>query len=140
MNFLFAKLFDEYQRKGDSPIFSITMYISTIYFFVLFCIYLSVSEVLNKIYFANSINYNKIAMSVTVILVMVSITAAVYAIYIKNRLIFRLSEKYKTKILNKIILYGFVIFLPILLLFVATTSTVLLKGGIMFGLNIKGVF
>lgn len=59
MNLIFAKLYEEYIRKNDSPKFSITLYISIVYFFLLFVLLLPIKTFVDKQIFDDQINYEK---------------------------------------------------------------------------------
>jgi hypothetical protein len=48
----------KYKRK-KSPVFSIILYISIVYFFLLLAFLLPVSEVLKALYFEENVKYNK---------------------------------------------------------------------------------
>ena len=139
MNFFFAKLFEEYQRKNDLPNVHITLYISLCYFFILFDFYLPASEMANKLYFDGRLAYNTSLVLVAVFSVLGLLIFAVYTVYIKNRKIFALTEKYKEAYFNKIILYSLTAFFPVSLLLLGATVTVLLKGGTILNHHFNGL-
>ncbi len=140
MHLFFAKLFEQYQQKNDSAVFNITLYISMIYFFVLFDLFLPVSEIIDKVYFNNDLSYNQFILAIAVFSIMGGLIYGVYQVYINKNLIVKLVEKYKDRTINKLVLNTLTALLPILLLLTGATLTVLLKGGTMFGHKFDGIF
>lgn len=139
MNFFFAKLFEEYQKKNDSANFNITLYISLFYFFLLFALYLPISEGLNKIYFKNKFTYNKTILAVWVFGVLITIVSSVYVKYIKRGFILRLIKRYQGQGINRNLLYLLTAFFPLIFLLLGATTTVLIKGGTILNYHFKGV-
>lgn len=139
MNFFFAKLFEEYQRKNDSANFSITIYISLFYFFLLFALFLPISESLNKIYFNDNLVYNKPILTICVFSVLVIISYSVYVRYIKKGLIFSLAKVYADKNINRSLLYLLTVLFPVFFLLLGATITVLTKGGTILNYHFKGI-
>ena len=140
MNFIFAKLFEQYKRKKkESPVFSITLYISIVYFFLLLAFLLPVSEVLKPLYFQENVKYNKDAVMLIIFSVFLLITYLVYNKYIKKRKINKLTIKYQDQKINKFMLYLLVIMMPVFLLILGGTITVLLKGGKILNWQIEGI-
>jgi len=139
MSLFFAKLFEQYQRKNDSAVSSITLYISMIYFFLLFDISLPLSEIIDKVYFNNNLSYNQFTLALIVFSAMGAIVYGVNQVYIKKKLIFKLVEKYKDRNINKFLLNTLTALLPVILLLVGATITVLLKGGTMFDHEFDGI-
>jgi hypothetical protein len=140
MNFIFAKLFEQYKRKkNESPVFSITLYISIVYFFLLLAFLLPVSEVLKPLYFQENVKYNKDAVMLIIFSVFLLITYLVYNKYIKKRKINKLTIKYQDQKINKFMLYLLVIMMPVFLLILGGTITVLLKGGKILNWQIEGI-
>jgi len=139
MNFIFAKLFEEYIRKNDSPKHRITAYISLVYFFLLFIILLPVKIFIDKRIFDNQLEYNRSTIMIIVFGLLSIIILTVYSIYIKNERIFRLVDKYKSKKINKGILYLIIILTPVMLLLLAGLATVYLNGGKILGNEINGL-
>ena len=139
MNFFFAKLFEEYQRKNDSANFNITLYISLFYFFLLFALYLPVSESVNKIYFKNEFTYNKTILAICVFSVLITITYSVYVKYIKRGFILSLTKTYRGKSINRNLLYSLTALFPLFFLLLGATATVLIKGGTILNYHFKGM-
>ena len=139
MNFLFSKLFEEYQRKSDNAVFNVTLYISLFYFFLLFNFYLPLSEIFNKIYLHGGLKYGKFSLTIFVFAIIGIINYGVYIVYIKNGLLIRLVNKYKCRKMNRFVLYLIVALLPVFLLVSAATLTVLLKGGNILSYHFKGL-
>lgn len=139
MNFIFAKLYEEYLRQEDSPNRRITMYISIVYFFQTFVIALPIKAYINKQIFKNQIHYEKWTIMVAVFAVLIIITYFVHLIYIKKGLLERIVIKHKRKKIKKSILYLIVALTPVTLMLFAGTITVYLTGGEIFGQKIHGL-
>jgi hypothetical protein len=140
MNFIFAKLFEEYKRKNDSPKFNITLYISTFYSFLLFAIFLPLSETLQKILLDEKIKYSKTALYITIFSVFGLIIYIVFKRYVQSGYLESLSQKYKKKKIGKFFLYTSIVIFPIFFLLFGVTLTILLIGGNMLGYVIAGIF
>ncbi len=138
MNLIFAKLFEEYIRKKDPAEFSITMYISIFYFFLSLVILLPIKTFVDKKILHDQVNYEKSFIYLIVFVLLSAITLVVYFLYIRNKHIYKLTEKYKSRKFNKTLLYIIIALMPISLLLLATTFTVLLNGGEIFGNKIEG--
>jgi hypothetical protein len=139
MNFIFAKLFEEYKRKNDSPKYSITLYISIFYFFLSFAILLPIKAFIDKKIFNDHLEYEKPLIIIIVFGFFTLITLIVYNIYIKNEHILKLVGKYERKSINKLILYLIIILLPVILVLIAATLSVYLNGGEILGVQINGL-
>lgn len=139
MNLIFAKLYEEYIRKNDPAKFSITMYISIVYFFFSFVLLSPVKTLIDKLIFDDQIHYKKSSIMTIVFGLLALITYLVYYIYIKKNYIETLTKKYEKKKLNKTILYLIVALTPVALLLIAGTITVYLNGGEIFGNKINGL-
>ena len=139
MNFFFAKLFEEYERKHDSPSVSIVCYISVFYFFHLFALLLPISETINKIYFNDHPGYNKSVLAICVFTVSAIILFIVHTVYIRNSLIFSLKEKYADKKINRTLLYLLVVAFPLAFMLLGAFTTVFLKGGTILNHSFKGI-
>lgn len=139
MNFIFAKLFEQYKKKNESPVFSITLYISIVYFFLLFTFLLPISEVLKLKYFGEAVKYNKGTLMFIIFSVFAFITYLVYNKYIKKKTIYQLINKYREKKINKFMLYTIVMLMPVFFLFIGATITILLKGGKIVNWQIEGI-
>ncbi len=139
LDFLFAKLFDEYRRKRDLPKLSITLYISIVYFFLLFCLYLPISVMINKVFFNNELEYDRTPTMMMVFSTLGLITFLTYKKYIKNEHIFYLSKKYKSDRISKFLLYTLVALIPVTLLLLGGTLTVLLTGGRILNNEFEGL-
>jgi hypothetical protein len=138
MNFIFAKLFEQYQKKNESPVFSITLYISIVYFFLLSTFLLPISEVLKLKYFGEEVK-NKGTLMFIIFSALAFITYLVYYKYIKKKTIYKLINKYREKKINKFMLYTIVMFMPVFFLFIGATITILLKGGKIVNWQIEGI-
>jgi SNF family Na+-dependent transporter len=139
MNFVFAKLFEEYRRKNDSPKYSITLYISVVYFLLSFAILLPIKTFVDKKIFNDQIEYQKSSIMIVVFGLFALILLFVYRIYIKNERIFRLVERYKGMKINKALLYFVIVLTPVILLLLAGTITVYMNGGKILGNEINGL-
>ncbi|WP_215226768.1 hypothetical protein [Echinicola shivajiensis] len=139
MNLIFAKLFEEYRRKNDSPKHSITLYISVVYFFMSFAILLPIKTFIDKKIFSEPIEYEKSTIMIVVFGFMALILFFVYQIFIKNKRIFKLEEKYKSVKMNRALLYLIVVLTPVILLLLAGLNTVYLNGGKILGNEINGL-
>jgi SNF family Na+-dependent transporter len=139
MNFIFAKLFEEYRRKNDSPRYSISLYISVVYFFLSFTILLPIKTFIDKKIFNDQIEYEKSSIMIVVSGLMAIILLFVYRIYIKNERILRLVERYKEIKINKVLLYFIIVLIPVILLLLAGIITVYLNGGKILGNEINGL-
>lgn len=139
MNLIFAKLFEEYIRKEDSPIIRITIYISIVYFFLSFAILLPIKTYIDKKILQNQLVYDNPTILIFVFGLLAIITLAVYHTYIKNRYIYVLVDKYRKRRLNKIILYIIVTLVPVTLLLLSGLLTVFLNGGSILGRRVIGL-
>lgn len=139
MNLIFAKLYEEYIRKNDLPKFSITLYISIVYFFLTFAVALPIKTLIDNQIFDNQIHYQKSTIMIVVFGLLLIITYLVYYKYIMKNYIQVLLNKYKTKKINKVLLYLIVVGTPAMLLIIAGTITVFLNGGEIIGHPIEGL-
>jgi uncharacterized membrane protein YbhN (UPF0104 family) len=139
MRFIFAKLFEEYVRRKDFPKYSITMYISVVYFLLSFAILLPIKTFIDKKIFDNQLEYESSTIMIPLIVIMALIIIAVYYIYIKNKRIYKLADRYKARKINKGILYIILVLTPVMLLLLAGTVTVYLNGGNILGNEINGL-
>lgn len=78
MNFIFAKLFEEYLRKNDSPTRRITIYISIFYFFLTFAIILPIKTFIDKKIFNNQLHYENKIILVALFVILTTITFIVH--------------------------------------------------------------
>lgn len=139
MNFIFAKLFEQYKRKkNESPVFSITLYISIVYFFLLLAFLLPISEVLKSLYFQGNVNYQKGIVMFIIFSMFPIMTYFVHKKYIKNGAINKLTIKYQSQKIDKFTLYLFVILIPVFFLILGGIITVFLKGGTILNWQIEG--
>ncbi|WP_439478826.1 hypothetical protein [Chryseobacterium aquaticum] len=139
MNLIFAKLYEEYVRKNDPAKFNITLYISIVYFFLIFALLLPVKTFIDNKIFDDQTDYEKSTILTVVFGLLTLITSLVYYIYIKKNYIERLTKRYKTKKINKTILYIIVALTPVTLLLLGATTTVYLNGGEILGHKIQGL-
>ncbi len=139
MNFIFAKLYEEYRRKNDPAKFYITFYISIVFFFLIFAIILPVKTFIDKKLFDNNIEYEKSTIMAVTFGLFAVITYLVYYLYVRRHYIETLTEKYKDKKINRTILYLIVALTPLILLIIAGTTTVYLNGGEILGYEIQGL-
>jgi uncharacterized membrane protein YidH (DUF202 family) len=139
LNILFAKLFTEYERKNDLPKFNITLYISFVYLLILFSLYLPLSVTINKKLFEGGLHYNKTFVMVGVFLTFGLVLYLTYTKYIKNKLIYRLTEKYQRKRISRPLLYILIVAVPLTLFLLSGTLTVLLTGGTILNSEFKGL-
>ncbi|RZL42999.1 MAG: hypothetical protein EOP00_22940 [Pedobacter sp.] len=121
MNFLFAKVYEEFKRQAQvNATFQVTSFIGIVFFLFGIIAYLILSEILNlRIY--------------TGLLIITTLTISLglaYFGYIKNHKIDVLENKFKDKKINRTVLYLIMIFLPILLLLIGASLITILKGGI----------
>jgi len=140
MNFIFAKLYEEYKRKNYSPKYNITLYISIIYFFLSFAILLPIKTFIDKKLFNGQIEYEKSTVIIVISGLLALILLFVHQIYIKNERIFRLVQRYKGMKINKVILNFIIILTPVILVLLGGAMTVYLNGGKLFGNEINGLF
>ena len=138
-DFFFAKLFDEYQRKRDQPRLSITLYISIVYFLLLFCLYLPLSVMINKMFFNNELEYNRTLTMIISFSTLGVMTFLTYKKYIKDEHIYYLTKKYKSDKINKFLLYSLTVLIPVTLLILGATLTVLLNGGRILNNEFEGL-
>lgn len=139
MNLIFAKLFEEYIKKNDPAEFKITAYISIFYFMLIFVLILPIKTFIDKNIFQNQVNLDKNTNRFFVFSLLILTTFIVYYVYIKNKYIYKLIEKYKKRKLNKTILYIIIVMIPLILLLLAGTITIYLNGGEILGKKIKGL-
>jgi len=139
LDFLFAKLFVEYQKKKDPAEFSITLYISIVYFFILFSLYLPLSVTINKVFFDNGLKYNKTYLLIAVFSTLALLAIFTYKKYIKDKFIYSLTKKYQAKKINKALLYTLIALIPVFLLLLGGTMTVLLSGGRILSHEFEGL-
>ena len=139
MNLIFAKLYEEYIRKNDPAKFSITMYISIVYFFLSFTLLLPIKTFVDKQIFDDKIHYEKSSIMVVVFGLLTIITCLVYYKYIKKNYIETLTKRYKARKINRALLYLIVAGTPVTLLIIAGTITVYLNGGEILGNRIEGL-
>jgi hypothetical protein len=139
LNFLFARLFIEYQRKNQSPEFNITLYISVVYLFILFSLSLPISVIINKKLFDGELHYNKAFINTGVFLAFGLVTFLTYVKYIKEKLIYRLATKYQSKKISRLVLYFLIVIIPLTFFLLGGTITVLVTGGTMLNTEFKGL-
>ena len=139
MNLIFAKLFEEYLKKENSPNRRITMYISIVYFFLTFVILLPLKTYIDKKVFLNNLSYYKTTVIIFVFGLFSIITFIVHKWYIKSKFIYNLVDKYKERKLNKIVLYIIVTLIPVALLLLPGLLTVLINGGSILGHRVAGL-
>jgi hypothetical protein len=138
MNFIFAKLFEEYLRKNDSPTRRITIYISIFYFFLTFAIILPIKTFIDKKIFNNQLHYENKIILVALFVILTIITFIVHYVFIRNNYIYSLIAKYKSIRINTTILYLIIVLTPVVLLLFAGLITVLFNGGEILGNKIEG--
>lgn len=138
MNFIFAKLFEEYLRKNDSPTRRITIYISIFYFFLTFAIILPINTFIDKKIFNNQLHYENKIILVALFVILTIITFIVHYVFIRNNYIYSLIAKYKSIRINTTILYLIIVLTPVVLLLFAGLITVLFNGGEILGNKIEG--
>jgi hypothetical protein len=139
MNFIFAKLYERYKKKNESAAFSITLYISVVYFFLLFAFSLPIGVVLKSLFFQGNMKYDKGACIIFIFIVLSLITYLVYYTYIKKKKINKLVIKYQGQKINKFMLYLLVMLMPAFFLVLGGTITVVLKGGKILNWQIEGI-
>ncbi|MBG6187091.1 hypothetical protein [Flavobacterium sp. CAN_S2] len=139
MDLIFAKLFEEYIRKNDPAKFKIVAYISIFYFFLAFVIFLPIITFLEHKVFINEIQNRKTIIKIGVFSLLSIIFYLVHYTYIKNKRIYKLVAKYKSRKINKTFFYLIVILSPVMLLILAGTITVYLNGGEILGTEIKSL-
>jgi len=139
MNLLLVKLYEEYKRKGDpNPEMKLTAYLTLVYLFLFFCIFLPTSEVVSDLYFGGNLKIN----SNVLVFILLSTAYIVYKFTYKRLFkegkIRQLSKRYSTTTFPRVLLYLIVIVLPISLMLFGATLTILITGGEMFGYTYKG--
>lgn len=139
LDIVFAKLFQEYQRKRDNAEIGITLYISIVYFLLTFCLFLPLTVAINKIFFNNEFRFGTTTAAIIAFSYLGLITFLTHKIYIKNQHILRLTKKYKSTNINITLVYLFVILIPPTLLLLAGAFTVLLNGGHILGREFNGL-
>lgn len=140
MNFIFAKLFEQYKKKkNESAAFNITLYISIVYFFLLFAILLPIGEFLKTLFFKGNMKYDKGVFIIFSFIVLSFITYLVFYKYIKKKKINKLVIKYQGQKINKFMLYLLVMLMPAFFLVLGGTITVVLKGGKILNWQIEGI-
>jgi hypothetical protein len=139
LNFLFAKLFVEYQKKKDPAEFSITLYISIVYLLILFSLWLPLSVTVNKVFFDNGLKYNKTYLLIAVFSTFALIAVFTYKKYIKDKFIYNLTKQYQVKRINRALLYTLIALIPLFLLLLGGTLTVLISGGRILSHEFEGL-
>ena len=139
MNLIFAKLYEEYLRKNDPAKFNITLYISIVYFLLIFALVLSIKTYIDKKLYSDQINYEKSTIMTVIFGLFALIICLVYYIYIRNKFIETLVKRYKKTKLNKMLLYIIVIVTPVGLLLIGSFTVVYLNGGEILGNRIHGI-
>lgn len=139
MNLIFAKLYEEYLRKNDPAKFNITLYISIVYFLLIFALVLSMKTYIDKKLYSDQINYEKSTIMTVIFGLFALIICLVYYIYIRNKFIETLVKRYKKTKLNKMLLYLIVIVTPVGLLLIGSFTVVYLNGGEILGNRIHGI-
>lgn len=139
MNLIFAKLYEEYIRKNDPAKFNITLYISIVYFFLIFAIVLPFKTFIDKKIYDDQFHYEKSTIMTVVFVLLTVIICLVHYIYIKKRHIETLTRRHKENKINKTLLYLIVIVTPLALLILAGITTVYLNGGEVLGNRIHGI-
>src|SRR5690606_15939925 len=104
-----------------------------------FSIVLPIKTFVEKKIFSNSPDYEKSTLLIAVFGFLSLTILTVYHIYIKNKYIFQLADRYKERKINKTVLYLIIILIPVTLLLLTATVTVLLNGGQIFGNEINGL-
>ena len=84
------------------------------------------------------LHYDESTIIVATIGLLAIITFFVYYIYIKKKYIYKLTENYKDRKINKTLLYLVIGLTPLVLLLFAGFITVFLNGGEILGTKIKG--
>ena len=140
MNLIFAKLYEEYIRKNYPAKFSITMYISIVYFFFSSILFLPIKTFVDKQILDNQFYYEKTSIMIVVFGQLTIITCLVYYRYIRKKHIEILVKKYQLRKINKTLLYLFVVATPVTLLLIAATITVFINGGEILGNRIEEIF
>ena len=106
MNFIFAKIFQEFKNQGQgTELARITAYITICYALIGIDIFLMIANRLN--------NLQNLLVIIGIFLLSFFVTREYY---IKKLHINRLEEKYKAVQINKVLLYGIIILFPILIL------------------------
>jgi|GEM_PF-2836981 len=141
MNFFFAKLFQEYKsdRLNDIAEDNITAYISLLCFMVFFGIYLVGSVFIENKLLLKRPEYGIIYTLVIFLLSIVSIYKFVRHKYITKQYIYTLTAKYKKRKFNTFLLYFIAGFLPVFIILLGTTLTVLINGGEILNYPIQGL-
>jgi uncharacterized membrane protein len=139
MNLIFAKLYEEYIRKNDPAKFNITLYISIVYFFLIFAIALPFKTFIDKKIYDDQFHYEKSTIMTVVFVLLTVIISLVHYIYSKKRHIETLTRRHKENKINKTLLYLIVIVTPLALLILAGITTVYLNGGEVLGNRIHGI-
>lgn len=139
MNFLFAKLFEQYQIKSNpSKEIQITGYIGIVYFLLFFVISAPINNIVNKVFFHGNLKYNDTVLILLLISIFGIAFYSAYYKYIKKKRIYKLVEKYKNKKINIIILYFTIILLPAFFILLGGTLGVLATGGKILNYEIDG--
>ena len=139
MNFIFAKLFEEYIRKNDPAEFKIAAYITVFYFMLLFILILPIKTYVDKKIFENEIHYEKTSVTYFIFGLLILIFFLVYNFYIKKKYIYNIVKKNKNRKINKIALYLLIMSIPSSFLLLGGIITVYLCGGEVLGQQIKGL-
>ena len=115
------------------------MYISIVYFFLLFTLLLPIKTFVDKQIFDDKIHYEKSSMMIVVFGLLTIITCLVYYKFIRKKYIEILTKRYKARKINRALLYLIVAGTPLTLLIIAGTITVYLNGGEILGHRIEGL-
>lgn len=130
MNFLFAKLFQEFVKKQRlDAAFQITGYIGLVYFLIGFDLYLIVTTLFGLIL--------PTGISLFWLLVF-SMTGAHFG-YVRNEKIVALESRFQSSKINKLLLYLIAVLLPVVLFMTGPTLLILLKGGSILNYHITGL-
>lgn len=140
MNFIFAKLFEQYRKtKNESPVFSITLYVSFVYLILLFAFLLPLGGVLKVVYLEGEVIFNEAIVLILIFSVFSVINFLVYYKFIKKKLIYKLVDKYKMIKVSNFPLYLAVVFMPVFFLILGATVAVILKGGKILNWQFDGI-
>ena len=124
MNFIFAKLFERYKKKNESPVFSTTLYISFVYLCALMGFVISLFSVLT---ISLKENFTKETVIGGVLVAAIAINVGVYYLFFKKQLMNRLQVKYRNRKIGNALLYTLVVLMPLFFFLLGPFVTIHLK-------------
>ncbi len=139
MNFIFAKLFEDYKKKLSNPEHFITKYITFVYLCYTTVILIPVLVFLDHTFFKENFKIAGYSFAISIAIIFFLISKNVERIYIKKKRIHKLKKRFKHIKIHKIILYPLAIFIPLIIIFLFPLEIIFLKGGSILNHEIIGI-